>query len=45
MENIVLSWSGGKDSAMTLFALSKSARYKVVSLQYRLTRKLYQRRI
>ena len=32
MENIVLSWSGGKDSAMTLLALRQAARYNVVAL-------------
>src|SRR3989442_14054772 len=32
MERIVLSWSGGKDSAMALFALRRSGDYKVVAL-------------
>ncbi len=31
-EKIVLSWSGGKDSAMALYALLESGRYEVVSL-------------
>ncbi len=32
MENIVLSWSGGKDSAMTLFSVKQEAKYNVVAL-------------
>jgi len=31
-EKIVLSWSGGKDSAMALHELRRSGRYKIVSL-------------
>jgi len=31
-EKVVLSWSGGKDSAMALYVLLRSGRYKVVSL-------------
>ena len=31
-EKVILSWSGGKDSAMALYALLKSGRYEVVSL-------------
>ena len=31
-ENIVLSWSGGKDSAMALYELLRSDRYAVISL-------------
>ncbi len=31
-EKIVLSWSGGKDSALTLFELRGSGRYEIVSL-------------
>jgi uncharacterized protein (TIGR00290 family) len=31
-EKVVLSWSGGKDSAMALHALLESGRYEVVSL-------------
>jgi uncharacterized protein (TIGR00290 family) len=31
-EKVVLSWSGGKDSAMALYELRRSERYEVVSL-------------
>src|SRR5947207_13841546 len=31
-EKVVLSWSGGKDSAMALYELRRSARYEVVAL-------------
>src|SRR5580700_540351 len=31
-EPVVLSWSGGKDSAMALYELRRSERYQVVSL-------------
>ncbi len=31
-ENILLSWSGGKDSCMTLYELKKTDRHRVVSL-------------
>lgn len=31
-ENILLSWSGGKDSCMTLYELKKTGRHRVVSL-------------
>ena len=31
-QKVILSWSGGKDSAMALYALLKSSRYEVVSL-------------
>jgi uncharacterized protein (TIGR00290 family) len=31
-DKVILSWSGGKDSAMALYALLKSRRYEVVSL-------------
>jgi uncharacterized protein (TIGR00290 family) len=31
-EKVILSWSGGKDSAMALHALLKSDRYEIVSL-------------
>jgi uncharacterized protein (TIGR00290 family) len=31
-EKVVLAWSGGKDSAMALYALLRSGRYDVVSL-------------
>jgi len=31
-EKVLLSWSGGKDSAMALYELLRSSRYKVVSL-------------
>lgn len=31
-QKVILSWSGGKDSAMALYALLKSRRYEVVSL-------------
>lgn len=31
-EKVVLSWSGGKDSAMALYELLKSEQYEVVSL-------------
>lgn len=32
IEDVVLSWSGGKDSALALHELQKSGRYRVVSL-------------
>jgi len=31
-EKVLLSWSGGKDSAMALYALLESGRYEIVSL-------------
>src|SRR6266849_685089 len=31
-EKVVLSWSGGKDSAMALYELRRSERYEVVAL-------------
>ncbi len=31
-DKIILSWSGGKDSAMALYALLKSGQYEIVSL-------------
>src|SRR5438046_8973490 len=31
-EKVLLSWSGGKDSAMALYELRRSARYEVVAL-------------
>src|SRR5437762_2534281 len=31
-EQVVLSWSGGKDSALALYELRRSARYEVVAL-------------
>ena len=31
-DKVILSWSGGKDSAMALYALLKSSRYEVLSL-------------
>ena len=31
-ENILLSWSGGKDSCMTLYELKKTDRHQIVSL-------------
>src|SRR5438093_9608325 len=31
-ENVVLCWSGGKDSAMALYELRRSERYEVVAL-------------
>jgi diphthamide synthase (EF-2-diphthine--ammonia ligase) len=31
-EKVVLSWSGGKDSALALYELQRAGRYQVVSL-------------
>src|SRR5439155_9736351 len=31
-EKVVLSWSGGKDSALALYELHRAGRYQVVSL-------------
>jgi len=33
-EKVILSWSGGKDSAFTLYKLLKNPDYEVVSLLY-----------
>ena len=32
MEKVLLSWSGGKDSAITLYEIQKDKRYEIVSL-------------
>ena len=32
MEKVILSWSGGKDSAISLFEIQKGGKYEVVSL-------------
>jgi len=32
MEKVLLSWSGGKDSAITLYEIQRSQRYEIVSL-------------
>ena len=32
MEKVVLSWSGGKDSALSLYEVQRSGRYQVASL-------------
>ncbi len=32
MEKVIFSWSGGKDSAISLYEIQKSQKYKVVSL-------------
>ncbi len=32
MEKVILAWSGGKDSALTLYEVQKSQRYEIVSL-------------
>ena len=32
MEKVILSWSGGKDSAMSLYEIQKSGKYEIVSL-------------
>ncbi len=32
MEKVILSWSGGKDSAMSLYEIQKSGEYEIVSL-------------
>lgn len=37
-EQVILSWSGGKDSSLALAALSVDARYEVVSLITTFTR-------
>lgn len=32
MEKVILSWSGGKDSALSLYEIQKSGKYEIVSL-------------
>ena len=38
MQKLVLSWSGGKDSAMSLYELRRSKQYEVVGLLTTVTR-------
>ena len=32
MEKVILAWSGGKDSAMSLYEIQSSGKYEIVSL-------------
>ena len=38
MQKLVLSWSGGKDSAMSLYELRRSKQYEVVGMLTTVTR-------
>ena len=38
MEKVIFAWSGGKDSAISLYEIQKSKRYKIVSLLTTITK-------